>query len=130
MERENNRIQGETISRMTFDTINSTHPFRKEIRELSYLYQRDKNVKYSAFPLHIKASLTKLYMDYKCEDYDYEFMIGKTLAEKILTYGKLDFVDQAKIFKIIIDKYDLDIEEYFDDEVRHLKENMPNNTGE
>lgn len=117
-----NRVRGRIISKMTFDTINSRHPFREEIRELSHIYKINKDAKYSDVPLDVKAKVTKSYMDYKYEDYDYEIMLGKTLVEKILTYVKLDSVDQAKILKIIIDKYDLDIEEYFDDEVRNLKD--------
>ena len=118
---EANRIRGKIISKMTFDTINSAHPFREEIKELARLYERNPKIKYSDIPLETKAKLTKLYMDYKKEDYYYEFILGKLLTEKILTSGRIELIDQAKIFKIIIDKYELDIDEYFCEEIEQLK---------
>ena len=117
--------QNKSMREFCFRAMNDSHEFIKEIKEIAMISKFKPGIQYKVIPVFIKQLLSRLFMSYKKEEY-YEFDFGKDLTNKILTKGTIDDEDQQKIISLMTNKYENEIDEYFDDAVEELKEEWSN----
>jgi len=118
--------QSQVLSKMSFELLNSKHPYKQRIRDYA-----SSEVDYSSLKYHDLIEITKLYLSYIGGEDDIDISIPKKLAIKILSTG--DFISFSKMFNDfeyerdeivckIIDKYSCDISEDIDEDIELLKD--------